>query len=157
MTLGQVSEIVFMLLLPWFLVRLGARNILLIGMAAWATRYLLFANGNTGSNVWMLYAGIMLHGICYDFFFVTGQIYVDQRAGQKIRAAAQGFITLITQGLGYLIGSNVSGRVVDAHVVAGGGHDWHAIWLFPAIGAGAILILFAFLFKSEGERRSAAA
>ncbi len=155
MTLGQVSEIVFMLLLPWFLVRLGAKNILLIGMGAWATRYLLFANGNTGSSVWMLYAGIMLHGICYDFFFVTGQIYVDQRAGQKVRAAAQGFITLITQGVGYLIGSYVSGHVVDAHAIPAGGHDWHAIWLFPAIGAAGILILFALLFRSSEEAKPA--
>lgn len=154
MTLGQGSEILFMLLLPWFLLRLGAKNILLIGMGAWAARYLLFANGDTGSNAWMLYAGIMLHGICYDFFFVTGQIYVDQRAGQKVRAAAQGFITLVTQGVGYLIGSYVSGHVVDANVAASGGHDWHSIWLFPAIGAAGILILFAFLFRGDGEQRT---
>jgi nucleoside transporter len=151
MTLGQASEIGFMLLLPFFLRRLGTKNILLVGMAAWAARYLLFANGNTGSAVWMLYGGILLHGICYDFFFVTGQIYVDQRASGAIRAAAQGFITLVTQGLGYVIGSQVSGAVVDAHGLGAGGHDWHAIWLRPAVMAAVILIVFAFLFRGEGE------
>ena len=95
----------------------------------------------------MLYAGILLHGICYDFFFVTGQIYVDNQAGESIRAAAQGFITLVTQGVGYLIGSWVSGAVVDAHVLAGGGHDWRGIWLVPAGLALTILVLFAVLFR----------
>lgn len=155
-TLGQGSEIFFMLALPYLLLRFGSKIILLVGMAAWAARYLMFANGNTGSNSWMLYVGILLHGVCYDFFFVTGQIYVDQRAGQKVRAAAQGFLTLITQGVGYLIGSFVSGIVVQQHVRAGGGHDWYSIWLWPAVGAGAILVIFALLFRGEGQRRAAA-
>jgi nucleoside transporter len=149
MTLGQASEIGFMLLLPFFLAKLGTRAILLIGMAAWAARYLLFANGNVSSGMWMLYAGILLHGICYDFFFVTGQIYVDQRASGKIRSAAQGFITLVTQGVGYVVGSQVSGAVVDAYALPGGGHDWHAIWLVPAIGAAAILVVFGLLFTPQ--------
>jgi nucleoside transporter len=152
MTLGQMSEILFMVLLPMFLLRLGTKNILLLGMAAWAARYLLFANGDTGAAAWMLYAGILLHGVCYDFFFVTGQIYVDQRAGQKIRAAAQGFITLITQGVGYLIGSYASGVVVQQFVRPEGGHDWHAVWLRPAVGAAVILVIFAMLFRPEAER-----
>jgi nucleoside transporter len=149
MTLGQASEIGFMLLLPWSLRRFGTKNILLVGMVAWMARYLLFANGNAGSLVWMLYLGILLHGVCYDFFFVTGQIYVEQRAGVRIRAAAQGFITLVTQGVGYVIGSQVSGAVVDAHTLTGGGHDWHAIWLRPALMAAAILIIFPLLFRPE--------
>jgi MFS family permease len=94
----------------------------------------------------MLYGGILLHGICYDFFFVTGQIYVDQQAGEKIRAAAQGFITLVTQGLGYLIGSWVSGAVVQAHALPGG-HDWRGIWLVPAVGAVVILLVFGLMFR----------
>jgi nucleoside transporter len=146
MTLGQASEIGFMLLLPWFLTRLGVKRILLLGMAAWALRYAFFALGNTGSLVWMLYAGILLHGVCYDFFFVTGQIYVDQRASVSIRAAAQGFLALITQGVGLLIGAWLSGAVVDAYRTAGG-HDWRAIWFVPAAFALVILLVFARLFR----------
>ncbi len=153
MTLGQVSEIGFMLLLPWFLARLGVRRILLLGMLAWAARYFLFANGNTGPGVWMLYAGILLHGICYDFFFVTGQIYTDEQAGPKIRAAAQGFLAFLTQGVGYLIGAWASGRVVQRYA-ADGGHDWHAIWQVPAVGALVILLVFAFLFRPAPVRAS---
>jgi nucleoside transporter len=153
MTLGQMSEILFMLLLPAALWRYGIKAILLTGMAAWAVRYLLFANGNTGAGAWMLYAGILLHGICYDFFFVTGQIYVDREASVKIRAAAQGFLTLITQGVGYLIGSLVSGLVVQRFVdPSGAGHDWHAIWLWPATGAAVIVALFALAFREREAR-----
>jgi nucleoside transporter len=152
MTLGQMSEILFMVLLPALLVRFGTKLILLVGMAAWGARYLLFAHGDTAGHVWMLYAGILLHGICYDFFFVTGQIYVDQQATVKIRAAAQGLLTLVTQGLGYLIGSFLSGVVVEHYVRPEGGHDWGTIWLWPAVGAAVILILFGLVFKDEGER-----
>ncbi|MBK6423288.1 MAG: nucleoside permease [Gemmatimonadetes bacterium] len=156
MTLGQVSEILFMVLLPVVLARFGTKVILLVGMAAWGARYLLFANGDTGGGAWMLYLGILLHGVCYDFFFVTGQIYVDQQAGLKVRAAAQGFLTFITQGVGYLIGSFASGLVVQQFVnSAGTGHDWHAIWLRPAVGAAVILIIFALVFRGEGEGKTA--
>jgi nucleoside transporter len=149
MTMGQMSEIAFMLLMPWFFRRLGVKQMLLIGMAAWVARYILFAYGNNGALVWMLYGGILLHGICYDFFFVTGQIYVDQKAPSDVRAAAQGFITFVTYGVGMLIGSWLSGRVVDAYALpAGAGHDWHGIWLVPAAMSGAVLILFALFFRS---------
>jgi nucleoside transporter len=157
MALGQMSEILFMLALPALLLRFGSKIILLLGMAAWGARYLLFAHGNTGGHLWMLYVGILLHGICYDFFFVTGQIYVDQRAGLKVRAAAQGFLTLITQGVGYFIGSIASGWVVQQYTLPAGGHDWTAIWLRPAVGAAAILIVFALLFRGDDEKRTTAA
>ena len=152
MSLGQMSEIGFMLLMPWFLIRLGVKRMLLLGMAAWTARYLFFAYGNTGPGMWMLYLGILLHGVCYDFFFVTGQIYVDQQAPLRIRAAAQGFIALVTLGAGQAIGSWVSGRVVDAHAIGVGGavqHDWRAIWVVPAIGAFAVLLIFAALFTAK--------
>ena len=150
-TLGQVSEIFFMIAMPWFLLRLGVKRLLLIGMAAWALRYALFAAGNAGALMWMLYFGILLHGICYDFFFVTGQIYVDQQASVKIRAAAQGFLAFVTHGLGLLIGGILSGRIVQAYSTPGPDgvliHDWPAIWPIPAIGAAAILLIFALLFR----------
>jgi nucleoside transporter len=150
MTLGQMSEIFFMLVMPWFFRRLGVKYMLLVGMAAWTARYVLFAYGNSSDLVWMLYAGILLHGICYDFFFVTGQIYVDRRAPADLRAAAQGLIAFVTLGVGMFIGSWVSGRVVDAF---GGpaGHDWQSIWLVPAAGAAVVLLLFAFFFRSTAD------
>ena len=151
MTLGQVSEIGFMLLLPIALARLGVRKIMLIGMAAWSLRYFLFAMGDTGTATWMLYAGILLHGVCYDFFFVTGQIYTDQQAGERIRAAAQGLIAFVTLGVGLYIGSWASGKVVDAYAVTSSTgavtHDWQSIWMVPAIGAAMVLVVFAILFR----------
>jgi nucleoside transporter len=156
MTLGQMSEIFFMLVMPWFFRRLGVKYMLLVGMAAWTARYALFAYGDNGALVWMLYAGILLHGICYDFFFVTGQIYVDRKAPLDLRAAAQGFIAFVTLGVGMLIGSWVSGRVVDAFRV-GADHDWRAIWLVPAGSAVAVLVLFALFFRAAQSGAEAAA
>ncbi len=151
MTLGQASELGFMLLLPWFLTRLGIKRIMLLGMAAWAVRYLFFAYGNTGPNLWMLYAGILIHGMCYDFFFVSGQIYVDEQATLKIRAAAQGLIAFVTLGIGNVIGSWLSGLVVQAYQITGANgtitHDWRSIWLIPAIGSAVIFVIFLFWFK----------
>jgi nucleoside transporter len=151
MTLGQMSEIGFMLLLPWFLLKLGLKRVLLLGMAAWTVRYLLFAYGSVGTLSWMLYLGILLHGVCYDFFFVAGQIYVNQRANQRIRAAAQGLLTFVTLGLGLFIGAWVSGQVVEANTVGGVGgtlsHNWRAIWLVPAALAAGILTLFSTVFR----------
>jgi nucleoside transporter len=148
MTLGQMSELFFMLVMPWFFRRLGVKWMLLVGMMAWTARYAFFAYGNNADLVWMLYGGILLHGICYDFFFVTGQIYVDTKAPVDLRAAAQGFIAFVTLGIGMFIGSWASGRVVDAFVV-GGGHDWNRIWLVPAAGAAVVLALFALFFRSS--------
>jgi len=155
MTLGQMSEIGFMLVMPWFFKRLGVKHMLLVGMAAWTARYLLFSYGVAGPRVGMLYAGILFHGICYDFFFVTGQIYVDRRAPADLRAAAQGLLTFITWGVGMFIGAWASGRVVDAFRVTDG-HAWDRIWLVPAAGAAAVLILFAFLFRSVDEPAASA-
>jgi nucleoside transporter len=155
MTMGQMSEIFFMLLMPYFLLRLGVKKLLLVGMVAWAARYALFALGNADDLVWMLYLGIILHGICFDFIFVTGQIYVDQQAGPKIRAAAQGLFALVTMGFGYFIGGIVSGRVVDAYAIDGG-HQWSTIWLVPAAGAFAVAVLFAMMFKEKAAANSAA-
>ena len=148
MTLGQMSEIMFMLALPWCFARFGVKTLLLVGMVAWTARYLFFAGGDPGAGVWMLYAGILLHGICYDFFFVTGQIYVDTKAPPDLRAAAQGFIAFATLGVGMFLGSLLSGRVVDFYQRAGSpdGHEWDRIWLAPAVWAALVLVLFALFF-----------
>ena len=148
MTLGQMSEIGFMLLMPWLLIRLGVKKLLLIGMLAWTIRYLLFAYGNPGAGMWMLYGGILLHGICYDFFFVTGQIYVDKKAPPNLRAAAQGFIAFVTLGIGGFIGTWLSGRIVDQYALVGESvaHQWSNIWIIPAAAAFIVLVLFAVFF-----------
>jgi MFS family permease len=143
-----------MLLMPFFFVRLGVKNMLLVGMGAWMTRYLLFAFGDNHAFVWMLFVGILLHGVCYDFFFVTGQIYVDNRAPLHIRAAAQGFITFVTYGVGMFIGSYLSGWIVDQYVTPGG-HDWRTIWLIPAAMALGVLLLFAAFFSNNQEAKAA--
>ncbi len=150
MTIGQISEVVFMLLLPFFFKKFGFKKTLLVGMLAWTVRYLLFAYGNAGELAFILLIGIALHGICYDFFFVSGQIYTDSKAGEKFKSAAQGLITLATYGLGMLVGFYVAGQITDANqYLKGDGHDWNHIWIFPAIFAAAVMILFAVFFKNE--------
>jgi nucleoside transporter len=147
-TIGQMSEVLFMLLIPAFLQRFGMKITLLIGMLAWACRYVLFAFGNAHELSFMLIIGIALHGVCYDFFFVSGQIYTDSKAGAQHRSAAQGMITLATYGVGMLIGFWAAGRIDDLYS-AGGVHDWRSIWLYPAAFAAVVFVLFAATFRKE--------
>lgn len=157
MTIGQMSEAFFMLVMPFFFVRLGVKKMLLFGMFAWAGRYLLFAFGNAQNLVFMYYLGIALHGICYDFFFVTGQIYVDNKAPKAIQASAQGFIALITYGVGLLIGAWISGPIVEKYQLMEGGeivgHSWQTIWIIPAVMALAVIVLFSVFFKDKGTKQ----
>ena len=147
-TLGQMSEVAFMLLMPVFLQRVGMKTTLLVGMLAWAVRYVLFAYGNAGELVFLLLVGIALHGVCYDFFFVSGQIYIDSKAGPQIKGAAQGLITLATYGAGMLIGFWAAGRITDHYALAGV-HEWRAIWKLPALSAALVFIFFALTFRNE--------
>ncbi len=149
MTLGQISEIAFMLLLPYFFTKFGFKKTILVAMVAWVVRYLLFAFGDVEELGFMLIVGIALHGICYDFFFVSGQIYTDSKAGEKFKSSAQGLITLATYGVGMLIGFWVAGKISTAYLLEDGKHIWETIWMYPAGFALAVFILFAIFFKTE--------
>ncbi len=146
-TFGQWSELAFLLTLPFLLRRFGIKGIMLGGMAAWALRYFAFAHGNSTSMMWLVWVGIVLHGMCYDFFFVAGQIYTDEKAGPRIRGAAQGFLNFLTNGVGYFIGALVSGAVVNGYASSPTIHNWPAIWMVPAVGAAVIFVIFAVLFR----------
>jgi len=148
MAIGQVSEVLFMLLLPVFLKKFGIKKTLLFGMLAWVIRYLLFAFGNADEQVFMLLIGIALHGICYDFFFVSGQIYTDSKAGETYKSSAQGLITLATYGVGMLIGFWAAGQI-SAYYTTTDGHSWQNIWLMPAAFSVVVFIIFAISFKNE--------
>ncbi len=148
MTWGQFSEAVFILLIPFFFRRLGVKWMIAIGMIAWGIRFLLFGYGDAGDNLWMLFAGILLHGVCFDFFFVTGQIYTDTKADVKIQSSAQGLITMATYGVGMWIGTLLSGYVKDFYT-SGDLVAWKSIWLVPAGIATGVLILFLLLFNEK--------
>lgn len=150
MILGQVSEAVFILTIPFLFNRIGVKKMLLLGMTAWVLRYIFFAYGNIDVNLWMLYAGIILHGICYDFFFVTGFMYTEKKAGEKIKNAAQGLFTFATYGVGMFIGTWFSGFVTD-YYTTDNGYQWKEIWYVPAYIAVAVIFYFIFFFKEKKE------
>lgn len=152
MALGQVSEVGMMLLMPFLLRRMTVRSILIVGMLAWTIRYTLLAYGNVGALVWMFYIAILLHGVCFDFFFVTGQLYTDQEAPPHLRSAAQGIITFLTYGVGMFIGAVSSGVTIDyfSHTVGGVvTRNWSSFWLSSAASAFVVLLLIAMFFRSR--------
>lgn len=149
MILGQISEGLFIIAIPFMFNRIGVKNMLLLGMVAWILRYVCFAYGNTGANEWMLYAGIILHGVCYDFFFVTGYMYTEKKAGAQIKNAAQGLFTFATYGVGMFIGTWFSGVIVDKYVVTPTTHNWTNIWYVPAGIAAAVLVYFLLFFREK--------
>ncbi|MBL7735151.1 MAG: nucleoside permease [Chitinophagaceae bacterium] len=148
MIMGQMSEAIFILAIPFLFNRIGVKNMLIIGMIAWILRYVSFGYGDTGAYLWMLYAGIILHGVCYDFFFVTGYMYTEKIAGEKVKNAAQGLFTFATYGLGMMIGSWFSGFVVD-NFKTGETHDWLKVWLTPAAIALVALLYFIIFFREK--------
>lgn len=149
MALGQVSEVLFLLALPVFFSRFGLKKTLIVAMLAWAIRYVFFAFGDVDSGVWMLLLGIALHGICYDFFFVSGQIYTDSHAGEKFKSSAQGLITLATYGIGMLIGFWAAGQISNFYLQSDGSHEWNSIWLIPSGISVLVLLFFISFFKEE--------
>jgi nucleoside transporter len=159
-TLGQVSETVFMFLMPFFFVRLGVKKMLVAGMASWVLRYVLFAVGAPGAVYWMIVLGILLHGLCYDFFFVTGMIYVDKKSTSAIRGQAQGFFVFVTYGVGMLIGAQVMGKVYQRFLAGANAltlDQWKSFWMLPAVFAAAVLLFFALAFhdrEAEARRRA---
>lgn len=151
MTMGQMSEALFILAIPFLFNRIGVKRMLLMGMTAWILRYICFAYGDNDAHLWMLYAGIILHGICYDFFFVTGYMYTEKKAGEKIKNAAQGLFTFATYGVGMFIGTWFSGIVVDQYKIEGGRHQWTNIWWVPAFIAAGVLLYFIIFFREKKE------
>ncbi|MDQ8005574.1 MAG: nucleoside permease [Pedobacter sp.] len=154
MTIGQVSEVLFLLAIPVFFKKFGFKKTILVGMLAWTIRYVLFAFGNAGELSFMLLLGIALHGICYDFFFVSGQIYTNSKAGERFKSSAQGLITLATYGVGMLIGFIVAGQITETYKV-NGVEDWKMIWLIPAGIAFVVFLLFSVLFNDKTKTEAA--
>jgi hypothetical protein len=151
-TLGQMSEVIFMLLMPMFFIRLGVKWMLVAGMGAWVLRYIFFALAAPNEVFWMIIVGILLHGICYDFFFVTGQIYVDKKSTPEIRGQAQGMLVLVTYGLGMMIGAQAAGGLFNTFLGDSGAltlGQWKQFWYVPAVFAAVIMVGFAFLFKDR--------
>ena len=154
MALGQVSEIFFLLLVPFLLMRLGVKKMLLIGMLFWVLRYIFFAAGSADTQ-YLLFLGVLAHGICYDFFFFTGQLYVDKKAPTDIRSQAQGFITFVTLGVGMFIGGNVNGFWTKMQTDETTKEiNWDAVWYFPAIMALVVLIAFFFMFDDSKDKKT---
>ena len=151
-TIGQFSEILFMLLMPLFFRRLGVKWMLVVGMAAWVVRYALFAMSAPDSVMWMIMVGIALHGICYDFFFVTGQIYIDKQCNDSNRGQAQGLLVLVTYGIGMLVGAQIAGVVYNEFLQGNAqltAENWSSFWWLPAMFAGGVALLFILFFKEK--------
>lgn len=151
-SMGQMAEILFILILPFFITRFGVKKVLFIGIIAWLIRFLMFANGNAESGIWMIYTAIILHGICYDFFVVTGQIFVDEKAPDHLKSSAQGLITFATYGLGMFIGTWFAGRTIDVLTVDGI-REWAKIWYIPAAIAVVVLIVFVLMFREKVKKQ----
>ncbi|MGV3659956.1 MAG: MFS transporter [Prosthecobacter sp.] len=160
---AQISDIIFFLLLPFFLRRFGYKVTIFMGIACWVARYFALSGsvGAGAAQTALVFTAILLHGACYDFLFIAGQLYVDDEANERIRGAAQGFIAFILWGVGAFVGTLLAGKVLAEHALKGPvnglAHDWEAIWRFPAWGSVAVLIVFLLFFREPGKGRPAAA
>jgi MFS family permease len=160
MSLAQVSDVIFLILLPLMLSRLGYKKTIAIGILAWMARYYLLAGsvGNASLGTAMVFTAILLHGVCYDFLFIAGQLYVDDEANERIRGAAQGFIAFILWGVGNFVGSTLAGNMQAEKKLAvvqnGLGYDWHSIWLYPALGATGVLVVFLLFFRDPPAKQA---
>src|SRR5437867_8976076 len=156
MSLAQVSDVIFLILLPLMLKSLGYKKTIFLGILAWVTRYFLLASSvnHAGFAASLIFAAILLHGVCYDFLFIAGQLYVDDEANERMRGAAQGFIAFILWGVGNFVGSTLAGKSQALHTLAKPqgaiGHDWHGIWIYPASASAAALVLFMISFENAG-------
>jgi MFS family permease len=161
MSLAQVSDVIFLLLLPMMLKNLGYKKTIFLGILAWVTRYFLLAGSvnQPGMGTVLIFAAILLHGVCYDFLFIAGQLYVDDEANERIRGAAQGFIAFILWGVGNFVGSTLAGKSQAWHTLVqpqgAMAHDWHGIWIYPAWGATAVLVLFLIFFRDPPKKATA--
>ena len=152
MTFGQMSEVIFLLLLPWFFRRLGIRWVMILGLVAWSVRYGLFALGAPDAVVWMIITGIVLHGACYDFVYVASQVYIDKRATPEIRAQAQGFFVLISYGVGQGLGALTSGWIYNSIMKGGDSatlQQWQSFWAVPLLFSVVVTILFTLGFRDS--------
>jgi len=158
MSLAQVSDVIFLILLPLMLKKLGYKKTIFIGILAWTTRYFLLSGSvsATSAQTTLIFAAILLHGVCYDFLFIAGQLYVDDESNERIRGAAQGFIAFILWGIGNFVGSTLAGKSQAYHTlkISMGpiAHDWHGIWIYPAWGALAVLVIFLIFFREPPKK-----
>jgi MFS family permease len=160
MTLAQISDVIFLFLLPIMLKRLGYKKTIFIGIFAWSARYFLLAGSVNvlALQTAFIFGAILLHGVCYDFLFIAGQLYVDEEANERMRGACQGFIAFILWGIGAFVGTMLAGKVLAMHTLSGVGpvhHNWREIWLTPALGATVVLVLFAIFFREPPKQTTA--
>jgi nucleoside transporter len=160
MTLAQVSDVVFLFVLPFMLRSFGYKVTIFVGILAWATRYFFLTQSATSERdlqTALIFAAIILHGVCYDFLFIAGQLYVDDESNERMRGAAQGFIAFILWGIGGFVGTMIAGQVQGHYTSPGGpsstaAHDWQSIWIIPAIGASVVLVIFLIFFRNPPAR-----
>jgi NHS family xanthosine MFS transporter len=149
MSISQISEALFILAIPFFLKRFGIKKVMLISMLAWVLRFGLFSFGNPADGLWMLILSCIIYGMAFDFFNISGSLFIETSTDPKIRSSAQGLFMMMTNGFGAMIGSTVSGYVIDTFYTTNGSRNWQEIWFAFSVYALVVAIAFAFLFKPK--------